>query len=182
MSERGVYMLDYLVVYASESGNTEQIANEIYSVLPSSSKKIMNVRDWNGRYEADTYFIGFWANRGTCSLEIIDLISSLKYKNAAFFGTCGMGNTDDYYKGIENSALAWLADSNYYLGGYFCQGKMPSVIRDKYEACRGKCEPYLLDAMIKIYEEGQKHPDKQDLLKANVFVHDALSRVPENVS
>ncbi len=170
-------MLKYLVVYASETGNTKKIADEIFYALPSDSKEEINVRSWIGKHDAETYFIGYWANRGTCSLEVIDLISSLHGKNVAFFGTCGMGNDQDYYRQVEHIGLLWLPEDNNYLGGYFCQGSMPVVIRQRYEELRGKVDDRKIDSMIAVFDEGQSHPNKKDLLKANVFADTAIHKL-----
>lgn len=48
-------MLKYLVVYASETGNTQMIANEIYDAIKSRSKEMINIRQWNGTHEAENY-------------------------------------------------------------------------------------------------------------------------------
>ncbi|WP_026503588.1 flavodoxin family protein BilS [Butyrivibrio sp. NC3005] len=168
-------MLQYLVTYASETGNTKKIADEIYRTLPNFRKEILNIRQWNGQYDSETYFIGFWVNHGTCSLEIIDLLSSLHGKNIALFGTCGLGNTPEYYRKIEKSALTWLPDDNHFLGSYFCQGCMPQEIRQKYELCRGKCDETQLNLMIKAYEEAKFHPNRQDLLRANIFASEVIT-------
>ncbi len=175
-------MLKYLVVYASETGNTKKIADEIFYAIPSDSKEEINVRRWNGRHDAETYFIGYWVNRGTCSLEIIDLITSLHGKNIAFFGTCGMGNDPAYYRSMESIGKVWLANDNEFLGSFFCQGSMPPAIRDRYEAMRGKVDDEIIDRMIAIFDEGQRHPDKQDLLKANVFTDTAIHKIPSEDS
>ena len=172
-------MLKYLVVYVSETGNTKKIADEIFYALPSDSKEEINIRSWNGKHDAETYFIGYWINRGTCSLEIIDLISSLHKKNVAFFGTCGMGNDQDYYRQMEQIGTLWLHDDNRFLGSYFCQGSMPYQIREKYEQLRGKVDDDRLDRMIAMFDEGQRHPDKHDLLKANVFTDTAIRKIPQ---
>jgi hypothetical protein len=173
-------MLKYLVVYASETGNTKKIADEIFNALPSDSKEEINIRSWNGKHDAETYFIGYWINRGTCSLEIIDLITSLHGRNVAFFGTCGMGNDQEYYSQMEQIGTLWLSDDNNFLGSYFCQGSMPALIRERYEELRGRCEDSKIDSMIAMFDEGQKHPDRQDLLKANVFTDTIIHKIPED--
>lgn len=171
-------MLKYLVVYASETGNTKKIADEIFYALPSDSKEELSIRSWNGRHDAETYFIGYWVNRGTCSLEIIDLITSLHGKNIGFFGTCGMGNDSAYYSSMENIGKVWLPSDNVFLGSFFCQGAMPVAIRERYESMRAKYGDEKIDRMIAIFDEGQKHPDKQDLLKAHVYADTAIHRIP----
>ena len=172
-------MEKYLIVYASETGNTKMLAQEIYNAIPFSGckKKLVNIRNWNGCLDADNVFVGFWANRGSCSLEIIDLISSLHNKNVMLFGTCGLGNTDSYYKNLEQNALVWLPCDNNFLGSFFCQGKMPVQIRNKYESCRGKCEDSMIDLMLSQYDEAATHPDKQDLLKARLFADEMQKKI-----
>ncbi|WP_029232491.1 flavodoxin family protein BilS [Butyrivibrio sp. VCB2006] len=175
-------MLKYLVIYASETGNTKKVAEEIYKALPSKKddKAIVDVRTWNGSLDAENYFIGFWANRGSCSLEIIDILSSLHNRNVAVFGTCGMGNTDSYYSGLAQNATAWLSESNNFLGSYFCQGRMQESIRDKYESYRGKCDDAKIDAMLKIYDSALSHPNREDFQKARYFV-DRCVKKAENL-
>lgn len=170
-------MLKYLVAYASETGNTKKIAEEIYNAIPDSRKEIINVRSFAGLHEAENYFIGYWANCGTCSMEIIDLLSSLHGKNVAIFGTCGLGNTDAYYKKLELAATTWLPNDNQVLGSYFCQGRMPVEFRQKYEACRGKCSDEQLRIVIDAYDKAKSHPDRQDLLRAHVFASDVIKRI-----
>ncbi|WP_044915291.1 flavodoxin family protein BilS [Butyrivibrio sp. WCE2006] len=171
-------MLKYLVVYASETGNTKKIADEIFYAIPSDSKEEINVRRWNGRHDAETYFIGYWANRGTCSLEVIDLIMSLHGKNVAFFGTCGMGNDAAYYRQVENIGKVWLPDDNKYLGGYFCQGSMPIAIRERYQEMRGRINDDKIERMVAMFDEGISHPDRQDLLRAHVFADTTVRKIP----
>ncbi len=171
-------MSKFLIIYASTTGNTKMIAEEIYNSIkvPDYEKELVDIRNWNGTHEGETYFIGFWVNRGTCSLEIIDLLSSLHGKNIALFGTCGTGDKCGYFSAIEKSVTAWVADDNNYLGSYFCQGKMPARIRVKYECLSEKVGKEKADLMIANYDEALKHPDKQDLLKANIFADEVIKK------
>ena len=82
-------MLDYLVVYESETGNTKKIATEIFASLPGMSKDLINLHERTDFPEAKIYFVGFCVHRGTCSLEIGNFLSGLSYKSVALFGTCG---------------------------------------------------------------------------------------------
>ncbi len=172
-------MLKNLVVYASETGNTQKLAEEIFSVLPSSmgEKDIVNVRSWNGKLDAENYFVGFWANRGSCSLEIIDLLSSLQHRNIALFGTCGMGNTDKYYASLEQNACVWISDSNNYLGSFFCQGQMQDAIREKYESYRGLKSDSKIDLILSYFDESLNHPDRTDMLKAHMFIENCIKKI-----
>lgn len=172
-------MLKNLVVYASETGNTKMLAEEVYKALPSSmgEKAIVAVHQWNGQLDAENYFIGFWVNRGSCSLEIIDILSSLHHRNIALFATCGMGNTQKYYDNLDQNARVWISEDNNIVGSYFCQGKMPLEIRHKYESYRGQCDDAKIDRMLRIYDDALTHPNQLDLLKASNFVDECLKKI-----
>ena len=111
------------VIYVSGTGNTAAVAKEIFQALPSSPKDIQELDRARNALFADCYFIGFWANRGTASVEVLDFLSELHGKKVAFFGTCGMGNSPEYYAELENKVRAFLPDDNEYFGSFFCQGK-----------------------------------------------------------
>ncbi|MBQ4417470.1 MAG: flavodoxin, partial [Butyrivibrio sp.] len=83
-------MSKFVVIYASETGNTRTVAQEIFSAIRSEDKEIVDIRSFNGRLDADVYFIGYWVNHLTCSIEIMDLLSSLHGKHVALFATCGL--------------------------------------------------------------------------------------------
>ena len=172
-------MSKFAVIYASETGNTRRLAEEIHGAIRSEEKTLIDVRSFDGTLDADVLFVGFWVNHLTCSLEIIDLLSSLHGKHVALFATCGLGDTHDYYKRIEHNVHAFLPEDNNYLGAYFCRGKMPSEIRRRYEEARGTFRGTEKDAvyddvlarMIASFDDALTHPDKQDLAKAGVFVN-----------
>ena len=58
-------MLDYLVVYESETGNTKKIATEIFASLPGMSKDLINLHERTDFPEAKIYFVGFCVHRGS---------------------------------------------------------------------------------------------------------------------
>ena len=76
-------MLDYLVVYDSETGNTKKIATEIFASLPGMSKDLINLHERTDFPEAKIYFVGFCVHRGTCRLEIGNFLSGLSGKSVA---------------------------------------------------------------------------------------------------
>lgn len=164
--------MDYLVVYASKTGNTEKIAMAIFNALPGKSKDVQRVEEVNG--EADTYFVGFWNNRGTCSGEIVELLSSLKGKKVALFGTCGMGGSQEYFDRVVNQVEAFVPDDCQYLGSFMCAGKMPPQILEKYKQMQKINDNPQVRMMIKAYEEGMLHPNTEDFEHAREFVERVL--------
>lgn len=173
-------MLDYLVLYESETGNTKKIATEIFSALPGTSKDLINMHDRESFPEAKVYFAGFGVHYGTCSIELGHFLSGLSQKAIALFGTCGSGYCEEYYKNIENSAQIWIEDDNLYLGGFFCQGKMPPKVRQKYETLLQLGESADIDQIqrqLRNFDEAMIHPDKNDCCHAKAFVNACLSKL-----
>ena len=175
----GIDMLEYLVLYESRSGNTKKIAAAIFSNLPGNSKDLIDITTDKSIPEAKVYFIGFWVNRGTCSMEVSDFISDLGGKSIALFGTCGMGDSPDYYKAIESSVNAWIESDNDYLGAFICQGKMPRKVREKYEAMRNAENETQMNLYIRNFDEALTHPDSLDIEHAKVFTQKCLKKLNE---
>lgn len=172
-------MLDYLVLYQSESGNTKKVAATIFSYLPGNSKDLIDITTDKTIPEARLYFIGFCVHRGSCSMEVIDFLSGLSDKQIALFGTCGMGNSIEYYKGIEQRVSAWIESDNEYLGAFICQGKMPQQVRQKYEAKKTSENSKQIDACIRNFDQALMHPDSLDLEHAKVFTDKILKKFQE---
>ena len=168
-------MLDYLVLYNSQSGNTKSVAAAIFSALPEGSRDLIDIDSGKPIPEASTYFIGFCVHRGSCCIEVSDLLSSLENKNIALFGTCGMGRSAEYYSLIEKNVSAWINSSCRYLGCYICQGKMPMQVRQKYENMRTSENAPQVDGFIRNFDCAMTHPDREDRKKAQEFALSCIS-------
>lgn len=168
--------MDYMVVYSSRTGNTKQVATEIFSALPGMSKDMQSILEYKGK-DADTFFIGFWANRGTCDMSVIDLISELHGKKIALFGTCGFGGEERYYKAIEQKVSVWIPDDCEYLGTFMCQGKMPMQVRKKYEiSMEDPKQEEMRKKMLRNFDEALFHPSEEDFDNARAFVERVLGK------
>ena len=73
------------VIYVSGTGNTAALAKEIFQALPSSPKDIQELDRARNPLSADCYFIGFWANRGTASVEVLDFFIGAPRKKGSLF-------------------------------------------------------------------------------------------------
>lgn len=158
------------IIYTSRTGNTERLAEKIFAAVPVKEKNVKRIEEKTERDDGDLYLVGFWADRGTASAEILDLLSGLHHKKVALFGTCGMGNDAEYYRHIERNVTAFLPEDCEYLGAFFCQGKMPMQVRNRYEAMRNPANANKIDRMIRNFDEALLHPDRNDYAKAEHFV------------
>lgn len=167
--------MDYLVTYASNTGNTQKVAMEIFEALPGKSKDIISLEEFRGQ-EADTYFAGFWNNRGTCPSEVIDFLSSLHGKRVALFGTCAIADNEEYYRQVEKRVSVFVPDDNEYLGCFMCAGRMGAKVLERYRQMQALEDTPRIRAMIAAFEKAMLHPDEQDFKHAREFVKQALEK------
>lgn len=155
----------------------KKIAASIFSRLPGNSKDLIDIDTDKTIPEANVYFIGFCVHRGSCSMEVSDFLSDLSGKQIALFGTCGMGDSPEYYKDIAGRVSAWIEADNDYLGYFICQGKMPQKVRMKYESMRTNENNDQIDRFIQNFDLALTHPDDLDVEHAKVFVDHMLKKI-----
>ena len=158
------------VLYKSRTGNTEKLAKAIFAAIPGSDKDIARLDGQTDYDMADIYFIGFWTDRGSASVEVLDYLGALQGKKIALFGTCGMGESQEYFKKIEENIRVFIEDDNEYLGAFMCQGKMPIQVREKYNRMRNGDNDRQVDAMIRNFDRAMLEPDMDDLEHARELV------------
>lgn len=168
--------MDYLVAYTSKTGNTQKVAMKIFETLPGKSKDIISLGELHGE-EADTYFVGFWNNRGICTTEVIDFLSGLHGKKVALFGTCGIFENKDYLKQVENQVSVFLPDDNEYLGCFLCGGKLAPKVLEKFRQMQTQFDTPQIREMISAYENAMLHPNIEDLDQAGAFAESVLNRL-----
>lgn len=158
------------IIYTSRTGNTERLAQEIFAAVPVKEKNVKKIEERTERDDGDLYLVGFWTDRGTASAEILDFLSGLHNKKVALFGTCGMGCDSRYYAHIERNVSAFVSEDCEYLGAFFCQGKMPMQVRNRYEAMQNPENMQQVNRMIRNFDEALLHPNRQDFEAAARFV------------
>lgn len=169
-------MLDYVVLYCSETGNTKQVAYQIFSALPGQNKDILDFGELDGIPEATLYFVGFFVNKGSCSVPVIRCLEHLGGKQIALFATCGSKPVPEYKKKIESQVTVFIESDNAYLGMFLCQGKMPIQIRHKYERLRTSENWQQVERQLSNFDEAMLHPSEQDLEEARRFVGAMLEK------
>ena len=71
---------------------------------------------------------------------------------------------EEYFNKILKTVQKDLHSSNTVIGSFMCQGKMPMLVRQRYENMK-KQPLHLpnLDAMIENFDKALSHPDADDL-------------------
>lgn len=167
-------MLEYAVLYQSETGNTRQVAAEIFEVIPSDCKDLINLYECRQIPEAEVYFVGFGVHKGTCGRKVIDCLSQLSNKKIVLFATCGAKPLEEYRKTVENNVTVWIEDDNEYLGMFMCQGKMLMEVRKKYEENQTPDNTAHIKRMMENFDEAMLHPNMEDLQNVRNFTLEIL--------
>lgn len=153
------------VVYKSLTGNTKMVAEAIGEAL--QAKHEVYVCEPTECPKADVYFVGSWIDKGNCTKEIADFLATLEAQKVALFATAGFGGSKDYYDTLAERIKAQIPASNRILGQFFCQGKMPMSVRERYVAMlQANPEDKNLEVSVKNFDEALSHPNESDLKNA----------------
>ena len=163
------------IMYDSITGNTKTIAEAIKEEIDQSNLVYFGAAQKG--IEADLYILGSWTDKGMCSKKIIDVIEELKNKKIANFGTCGLGGSIEYYGKLSNRVKEIIDSSNEVLGSFYCQGKMPLRVRDKYvKLITQNPEDKDLKVSVENFNQALSHPDNDDISNAKQWIKNILAK------
>ena len=161
------------VVYKSFTGNTKLVAEAIGEALKDEHD--VRVCEPTEGLEADMYFIGSWIDKGNCTKEIAEFLTTLENQKIALFATAGFGGSKEYYDVLAERIKAQIPASNKIVGLYFCQGKMPMSVRDRYVAMlQANPEDKNMEVNVKNFDEALSHPNETDLTNAAEWARSVL--------
>lgn len=130
--------------------------------------------------EADVVFVGFWCDKGSCSPAVQHFLQGLVGKRVFLFGTCGFGESDEYFAQILERVRAYLPADAQYIGGAMCQGKMGMGVKRRYEGMLEK-DPENAQARMLIdnWNKAQSHPNEDDFSRIAAAAKEALEGIAE---
>ena len=130
--------------------------------------------------EADVVFVGFWCDKGSCSPAVQHFLQGLAGKRVFLFGTCGFGESDEYFAQILDRVRAYLPADAQYIGGAMCQGKMGMGVKRRYEGMLEK-DPENAQARMLIdnWNKAQSHPNEDDASRIAAAAKEALEGIAE---
>lgn len=129
---------------------------------------------------ADVVFVGFWCDKGSCSPAVQHFLQGLVGKRVFLFGTCGFGESDEYFAQILDRVRAYLPADAQYIGGAMCQGKMGMGVKRRYEGMLEK-DPENAQARMLIdnWNKAQSHPNEDDFVRIAAAAKEALEGIAE---
>ena len=157
----------YAVVFASATGNTALLAEAIRKAEGAEGCVYFGApsEDLSGRLDGvETIYAGFWTDKGSCSPEMEQFLSTLAGRKVFLFGTAGFGGAREYFDQILDLVASFLPADSTVAGRYMCQGKMPFSVRKRYEAMlEQNPEDKRAQGMIRNFDSALSHPDEADL-------------------
>ena len=161
--------MTYAIVYSSKTGNTALLAQTVREYLEEAECLYFGPPSPQA-LNAQRIYVGFWTDKGTCDMSVVDFLSGLHGKKVALFGTCGMGKDSEYMERIGKHVKVWIPEDCTYLGFYMCQGKMPMDVRRRYETMeKNGVEPEKVKMLLANFDEALLHPDDRDVQNAAAF-------------
>lgn len=162
--------MDIAIIYSSKTGNTKTIAKAIKEQL--QNKNIVYFGNVTEELpKADIYIIGSWTDKGNAANDIIEVLKKIKNKKIAYFGTAGYGGSEEYYKKLFEKVRINIDSSNEILGYFYCQGKMPIQVRERYEKMiTQNPENTNLKVSIENFDKALSHPDSEDINNVKKWV------------
>ena len=106
-----------------------------------------------------------------------EFLKKVHNRQIALFGTCGFGQSQEYYDRIVENVKQWIPKDNSCLGAFLCMGKMPMQVRQRYEVMeenpeqRGKAQ-----MLIRNFDKALLHPDDADIQNAVAFAREAWEK------
>lgn len=166
------------VFYKSLTGNTGLLAREIEKAL--EGHQVIYCEKAEECPKADLYLVGSWTDKGTCCQEVAEFLKGLENQKIAWFGTAGFGGSQEYYNNLFERVKEGIPASNQLLGSFYCQGKMPEAVRNRYAAMlKEHPEDKKLQASIENFDRAKSHPDETDLENFRSWVRQMAEKVKE---
>ncbi|MGI6742942.1 MAG: flavodoxin family protein [Eubacteriales bacterium] len=164
--------MKYAILYSSKTGNTKYLAEALYHKLKACGCTISESRNAEIP-DADVYFVGFWACRGSCDPDTAELIKRLEGKRVFLFATAGLSSGglfacgffgSRYYRKILTNTCKIPENRIVPAGSFVCRGRMPRQTREKYEKMQGSpIKRIRAGLMLKNYRDSADHPNENDL-------------------
>lgn len=166
--------MEKLIIFDSLTGNTKMLADKIYTFYNEKNEKIkvIDIKKENEEeiiksvYKADIIFAGSWTDKGDCSDKMKNIYEKILNKKIFVFATCGFGGDKTYYSKLLERVKKHIDISNEIIGSFFCQGKMPISVKERYiSLIRANPEDQNLKVSLENFEKALIHPNDEDLLE-----------------
>jgi flavodoxin len=168
-----------LVVYSSLTGNTKKVGEAVLKGLPEGSV-LADVKDRPDPSPYDLVVVGFWVDKGKADPETQKYLEIVKDKKTAIFFTLGAYPDSPHADSCAKETEEIMAkNGNVPLGHYRCQGKVDPNLLEKMKQMLPPDHPHaqMTPERKARLDEAAKHPDEEDLRKAEAFGKELLGKI-----
>jgi len=169
-----------LIIYFSQTGNTEQIAKAIHQELSGSHEtdlaKVEEVSvDSLGGY--DVIFVGSPIHGNGLAAPIKELMEALpegsNFKLAGFITHASFAyEKDGFETGMQSFNDITKEKNIAFLGAFDCEGRMASMLQPMVQEARGVSDEEWAERMAKL----DQHPNTEDEQKAKDFAREVMAK------
>lgn len=151
-----------LVIYDSLTGNTKLLAESIYNYFKEKEEKIEIVNAKSVSSEE-------------LKEKIKEVYNMVNNKKIFVFATCGFGGDTSYYDKLFDRVKAHINESNEIIGNFYCQGKMPLSVKERYiNLIKANPEDKNLEVSLENFEKALSHPNEDDLINLKNKLKDVI--------
>lgn len=151
--------MSFSVVFSSLTGNTKLLAEGVKEALCNEECVYFGAPS-DEALATDRIYVGFWTDKGSCDEKTKEFLAKVSNKEVFLFGTAGFGGSSDYYDKVMGRVISLLSADVKLVGSFMCQGKMPMVVRKRFEMLE---DPEARERRISNFDKALSHPDSDDL-------------------
>jgi len=152
-----------LIVYSSQSGNTQKLAEAVYAVLPGE-KDIMPVDKAPEPEGYDCVAVGFWLQAGKPDPKAAAYLARVKDARLFLFATHGAAAESAHARNAMDHARSSAPEASI-VGSFSCQGEVNPKVLEKIRA-KVPPPPWIQDA-----DGAVGHPDQEDIVRLQETLH-----------
>lgn len=164
-----------LVVYSSQTGNTEKVCRAAAEVL--SDCEVFAVENAPAAEGYALVVVGYWVDKGMPDARAKAYIQNISGASVALLGTLGAWPDSDHARECIAKGEALLEGrGNQVLGTFLCQGKVDPRIVEMMQKMAGNVHPMTEERKARL-AEAAKHPDAKDCENARAFLRGVCERL-----
>jgi flavodoxin len=157
-----------LILYSSQSGNTETLARAVYDSLDGEKELYAIDQAPSADRAYDLVAVGFWLKAGKPDPKTEAFLKECTMDAKVFlFATHGAAKGSDHARGALEYAAGLLSDANV-IGTYSCQGEVNPKVLEKASQ-KDSPPPWLHEA-----DDAVGHPDDKDIAELKAALKKAL--------
>lgn len=163
----------WLIVYSSATGNTQKVAEAIYSGFEHGEADIYSIKD-SDKFNLDDYdniAVGYWLTRGGPDKTVQELLSKLHHKQVVLFQTHGTEVGSEHCFTAFARAATYLNSDCKVLATFTCQGRInPALLAKRFNGDVN--DPHTASTRNKArWASAANHPNEEDLNRAKELVN-----------